>query len=61
MKHEDTIVGKHFNTVGHCLDNFSVQIIEKVSPNDTHTLLERERFWILRFRTVLPLGLNLHA
>ena len=38
-KCEDTIIGTHLNTVGHCLDNFTVQIIEKVCPNETHILL----------------------
>ena len=60
-KSEDTVIGKHFNTVGHSLDNFTVQIIEKVCPNETHILLERERFWIIRFNTILPLGLNAHV
>ena len=60
-KNEDTIIGTHFNTVGHSLDNFTVQVLEKVCPNSTHTLLERERVWILRFRTLLPLGLNSHV
>ena len=60
-KNEDTITGTHFNSVGHSLDNFTVQVLEKVCPNSTHTLLERERVWILRFRTLLPLGLNSHV
>ena len=45
-KCEDKIIGTHCSTVGHSINNFSVQVIEKVCPNDTHTLLERERFWI---------------
>ena len=60
-KCEDTVIGTHFNSVGHSLANFSVQIIEKVCPNETHILLERERFWILKFNTILPLGLNSHV
>ena len=58
---EDNVIGTHFNSTGHSLDNFSVQIIEKVCPNETHFLLERERVWILRFQTVLPKGLNSHV
>ena len=58
---EDKIIGTHFNSQGHSLDNFSVQIIEKVCPNEPHFLLERERWWILKFRTTLPLGLNSHV
>ena len=60
-KIEDTVIGTHFNSPGHCLDNFTVQVIEKVCPNDTHFLLERERFWILKFKTIFPLGLNSHV
>ena len=56
----DTIIGTHFNLPGHSLDNFSAQIIEKVMPNTPHMLLERERLWINKFRTVLLLGLNSH-
>ena len=60
-KIEDKVIGTHFNSPGHCLDNFTVQVIEKVCPNDTHFLLERERFWILKFKTIFPLGLNSHV
>ena len=59
-KAEDKIIGKHFNSTGHSISDFSTQVIEKVTPNNAHILLERERLWILRFRTVLPLGLNSH-
>ena len=34
-----------------------VQIIEKVTPNTEHRL-EREEFWIKKFATKLPFGLN---
>ena len=60
-KCEDKIIGTHFNAVGHLLDNFSVQVIEKVCPSNAHTLLEREIFWILKCNTILPLGLNSHV
>ena len=53
-------MGIHYNSPGHGLDNFSVQIIEKVTPNTPHMLLERERMWIMKFNTVSPLGLNSH-
>ena len=60
-KKEDKVMGIHFNSPGHSLDNFTVQVIEKVCPNNPHMLLERERFWIMKFETVLPLGLNSHV
>ena len=50
----------HFNSQGHSLDNLRVQIIEKVCPNTTHTLLEREKLWIQKLATRKPLGLNSH-
>ena len=59
-KAEDKIMGIHYNSPGHSLDNFTVQIIEKVTPNTPHMLLERERMWILKFNTVTPFGLNSH-
>ena len=59
-KAEDKVMGRHFNLQGHSLDDFTVQVIEKVMPNNPHILLERERFWILKFSTVIPLGLNSH-
>ena len=33
---KDKISGIHFNPLGHSLDNFRVQILEKVSPNHTN-------------------------
>ena len=36
------------------------QIIEKVLPNNPHTLLEREKFWIQTLLTITPYGLNSH-
>ena len=57
---KDTVCAHHFNSKGHSLDNFRVQIIEKVMPNDTHTLLEKEKLWIQRLITRIPFGLNSH-
>ena len=56
----DKICGAHFNTKGHSLDNLRVQVIEKVIPNNSHTLLEREKLWIQSLNTRLPNGLNSH-
>ena len=57
---KDTVCAIHFNSQGHSLDNLRVQIIEKVCPNTTHTLLEREKLWIQKLATRKPLGLNSH-
>ena len=51
-------VGEHFNSKGHNKSFAKFQVIEKVSPNTTHYLLEREEFWIKRFATKHPFGLN---
>ena len=51
-------VGEHFNTRGHTKAHIRFQVIEKVTPNSTHYLLEREEFWIKRFATKHPFGLN---
>ena len=57
---KDTVCGLHFNSRGHSIDNLRAQIIEKVCPNNTHTLLEREKLWIQSLVTRLPHGLNSH-
>ena len=57
---KDKISGIHYNSPGHSLANFRVEIIEKVIPNTTHILLEREKFWIQKLNTVIPHGLNSH-
>ena len=56
----DKVCGAHFNSKGHSLANLRVQLIEKVIPNNTHTLLEREKLWIQTLNTRLPNGLNSH-
>jgi hypothetical protein len=38
--------------------NFKVKVIEKVPPNTPVYRLEREDFWIKKFATKTPLGLN---
>ena len=57
---KDTVCSDHFNSRGHSLDNLRVQIIEKVMPNETHTLLKREKLWIQTLITRAPFGLNCH-
>ncbi len=46
----------HFNSNGHTIEDFSVQIAEIVK-ND-HSLTEREGFWIRLLNTGFPFGLN---
>ena len=57
---KDKPIGVHFNLEGHSLDNFRIQIIEKVISNFTNILLERERNWIRKLDTKDPNGLNSH-
>ena len=57
IKKEST-TALHYNSIGHDIGNFRVQIIERVVPNTPEMLLEREHFWIQRLQTKLPHGLN---
>ena len=56
----DTVLSHHFNSKRHSINNLRAQIIEKVSPSDTHTLLEREKLWIQTLFSRHPHGLNSH-
>jgi hypothetical protein len=38
--------GIHFSSTSHSHNDFSVQEIEKMSPNTANYRLEREHFWI---------------
>ena len=52
-------VGEHFNSKGHALHHFTIQVIEKVIPEDTVNFrLERESMWIRKLETKKPRGLN---
>ena len=55
---KDKVSGTHYNLPGHSIDNFKVQVLEKVVPNNTQMLLSRESYWINRFQTKTPHGLN---
>ena len=55
---KDKAIPNHFNSKGHKLSDFRTMIIERVVPNDTHWLLEREEMWIKRLETKEPHGLN---
>ena len=51
--------GLHYSLKGHVYSDFQAQIIEKVTPNTEMFRLEREEFWIKRFVTKTPFGLNI--
>lgn len=55
-----TLVTRHFNLPGHNMDNMRVMPLEKLfcAPQDHGRRLNREMFWMLKMRTVYPLGLN---
>ena len=55
---KDTANANHYNSKGHSLSDFRAIIIERVVPNDTSFLLEREEMWIKRLETKRPHGLN---
>ena len=50
--------GIHYTSEGHEHSDFRVQIIEKVTPNTEFHRLEREEYWIKKFVTMTPFGLN---
>ena len=50
--------GLHYKSEGHVHLDFKVQIIEKVTPNTEFHRLEREEYWIKKFVTKTPFGLN---
>ena len=56
MEHETGNI--HYNSTGHTLDNFKVQVIERVVPNTPHMLLQREHWWIRKLQAKKPHGLN---
>ena len=58
MTKGQNVSGKHYTLKGHTHLDMQVQIIEKVTPNTEHYRLEREEFWIKKFATKLPFGLN---
>jgi hypothetical protein len=43
---------------GHSHWDLKVQILETVTPNTPSFRLEREEYWIKRFKTKTPYGLN---
>ena len=51
--------GLHYKSEGHVHLDFKVQIIEKVTPNTEFHRLEREEYWIKKFVTKTPFGLNI--
>ena len=55
---QNTANGIHYNSASHTIDNFKVQVIEKVVPNTPHMLLQREHWWIQKLQSKKPNGLN---
>ena len=55
---KETAHAEHYNMTNHSVDDFRALVIEKVMPNSTAFLLEREDFWIKALETKEPFGLN---
>ena len=53
------VSGIHYKSRGHTHLDMQVQIIEKVIPNTESFRLIREEFWIKKFSTKVPFGLNI--
>ncbi len=65
IKRKEKYFGQHFSSNDHSLDDYSIQIIEKVydvqgetNHQFTKRILEKERFWIRELGTLWPYGLN---
>ena len=59
IKKGTEVSGLHYNSRGHTHLDMQVQIIEKVTPNTDSVRLIREEFWIKKFGTKAPFGLNI--
>ena len=58
IRNRKEATGVHYSSPNHTHRDFSVQVIEKVSPNTVNVRLEREEYWIKTLGTLIPLGLN---
>ena len=52
------VTGTHYTSTGHSHWDLKVQVLEKVTPNTPSYRLEREEYWIKKFSTKTPFGLN---
>ena len=52
------VTGLRYTSPGHSHWDLKVQVLEKVTPNTPSFRLEREEFWIKKFCTKTPFGLN---
>jgi hypothetical protein len=52
------VTGLHYTSPGHSHLDLKVQILKKVTPNTPSFRLEREKYWIEKFCTKAPFGLN---
>jgi hypothetical protein len=48
----------YYTSPGHSHWYLKVQVLEKVTPNTPCYRLEREEYWIKKFSTKIPYGLN---
>ena len=53
-------VTRHFKTNNHTLSDIHVTPFDVIPFADTHTLKNKESFWIKIFQTVAPNGINAH-
>ena len=53
-------LARHFFTNGHTFDDFQITAIDFVPHADTHTLCNKETFYIKLFQTAQPSGINSH-
>ena len=54
-------VAKHFYTDNHSFQDFQITAIDFIPHADTHTLCNKETFYIKLFKTIQPFGINSHS
>ena len=54
-------VAKHFYTDNHTFQDFQITAIDFIPHADTHTLCNKETFYIKLFNTIQPFGINSHS
>ena len=54
-------VAKHFNSMGHSLEDLSIYVIEKIHREEATFRKAKESHWIQTLRTLAPEGLNLES
>ena len=58
-QHPEKPVAKHFNSIGHSLDNLLIFVVENIHREDSMFHKAKESYWIRLLWSLAPEGLNL--